>query len=275
VDPSRIDPKERVREVQNIKPPRRPLVVRDRTIADETTTYHLVRWRPEYNLGGAGATILQKSFRVAGDHIYVAEMNAHQPVYIRIGPATNPYIRIMRRMMLRRKFSQFSLKFAGAVSPVGNRPNVFPDVTLYVSTGPLIDHPNAEIGIDANLYASSDNVVTTTPTFLYNVLGVINPSTLGKMGGEITIQNIDLVNDIYIGCIDPSADLGAGFRIVPGQTVSLKLAGRLAVNVPGLGTTGLYLYTLSGSAAVSLMASPQESDTWDLALGPDAGGIAS
>jgi hypothetical protein len=265
--PNAIDPRDRLREVMSIRPPRSKPARRDRTIADESTAYHLIRWRPEFK---AGFKLRDKRYTVAGDHLYVAELNGFSPVYVRLGPSTNPFIRLRRQMTLRRSFSQLTLRFSDPLGfGAGDLANIYPDVTLYASTGPFVD-VNDVVGVDASLIARSDLSASTTPIYLHTMFGTGQNLTTGCYGGVVVIENTDGANDLYLGggAGSQSSVNTAGFKIPPGATLTLQLAGRMGTTDIATGAAvGLRVFTLAGTATFSILISPYETDTGDHVFG--------
>jgi hypothetical protein len=240
-----------------------------RSLRNFEGTYQMIRYE-----GGGNTRDQTKTFAISGDCIFVAENNGGGSVYLRMGYNNNPWIRIQRGAIYRRKFDRFSLKTTNESSEGGD----FTDVTLYISYGPLVENFRPNDGLDGGAVYSANAVsITLARSFAYDTIGQMNKydsraSSYGKMGGLVVIKNIDSVNRMFIGnsATPGLADGGtSGFPIDAGETFTTKLNSRVGgpetiISLSDLAKRYLLTWTLSGTCKYAYIISPGETDWQDI-----------
>lgn len=261
-EPAR-NPVHRLMESVQIPPPvatESALPDRNRTILADENIYQVIRHRFEDNVSAPPAWIPRpKVYQVSGDHLYVAQLDAMRPVYVRLGPDSNPWVRIRRGMTLKRKFSKVTVMDTNATSGVSNSIGQF--LTMYASVGPLVADVALEQG--AKFFIGTDELVIgpfpgTSLGTLFLLAGGVQ-WTLGQDGGELLISNLDLANTVFFGQ-GPTA----GVPIYPGASLRVTLRGRLAI--------GTNIFTLAGNANVNVTTTAMEWDRFD-SVNPQAGQV--
>ena len=191
-----------------------------------------------------------------GDHLYVAEINGPDFWYAKIGPKTNPWIRLRQGMSINRKFR--SLRFGMCKTNVGASVDMQTTALIYVSHGSLIEHlsPNrygarSPFIFNQTVNNNSQPIFTTT---------AINHVTIGKDGGFMTLRNNDLINTIFItynqtGAVAQSL---VGMPIDPGATMVIPLDAPM-----NSGIFGWQAVCAAGTADMRVILSSGERDLLD------------
>jgi len=203
-----------------------------------------------------------------GDTLTIASLSGGLPLYVRLGPDGNPFIRVRERMVITRPFRRVTFRVGNLVTETANAAPQFAKVVAFISHGPLIKFPPKEYGLrrmPLMLYGIS---ATTANTELGNILkksGGVGWSTLGKGGGTLLITNTDLVGELYLlpitsGMGTPASGTRGYGPIRPGQSISLQLEDVLTYTTDAADAGGIVIKTLSGTCTYSLIASSSEMD---------------
>jgi hypothetical protein len=267
VDPRRIegettDPVLDVEDTLAIGEPRSKPAPNFRTILQDDVPYYLIRWSLP-----VAPLFTEKTYQITGDHVYCELLTGGNAVYIKLGPVSNPWIRLRQGMTYRRRFGTIRLVSPDEFGFEG----VVPSAVLYVSTGPLIIGDKQKDGIDANILAAGPDrgdgggpllATTVAQSFLGPIYGAVyaslgQPSSAGANGGALVIKNTDLANTLYIS---GTGTAGNGFPLLPGETFQATIAGRLT----GAGVTLVapLVFTLAGTCAYAFILSPYEKDQY-------------
>ena len=232
-----------------------------RSLREHEALYHLVKYvfRPG-QLSGFGDGSL-KSYFIGGDTIYCSELNTPLAVYLKIG-FTNPWIRLRQGATYKRKFSKFALRVFADNAGVNNV-----EAILYVSHGTFVESSPIQEGLSGfALYSSSGSATTTATEIFASAMGgtatTLSYPTIGKAGGIMILKNIDAANTLYFGTNRTS--IGGMFPLSPGETISVKLSGRICgIQLGTAPDRALYVRTVSGTCDYAFIVSPPEEDTLD------------
>lgn len=221
----------------------------------------------DMTLAGDG-TRKTRTVQAKGDHLYIAEVSGYNPIYARVGPDTNPFVRLEAGMTIRRPFYRVTFGVGDVRNEaLGNRA-VFSRALCYASVGPLIDPPPRSYGFSQPFFASG--TATTTPIELFTSGALVSGNmTVGKRGGCVTLLNMDLVNTlwlVYMGGLvatpmDPR-NIGA-FPIVGGQAYSFPLDGSVSQRFAEDSGGAYYIGTESGSCDYAVIGSRLEMDLFE------------
>ena len=268
-----IDPVHRVADFTRVDPSVKHaslLPPTNRTVLAGENIYQVIRHRFPDMVLSAGVPVIQpKSYQVSGDHLHVAVLDTSRPVYVRLGPDSNPWIRVRRGMTLRRNFSKFTIVdtehfFVGQPPQDPSTTNTPGFATLYASVGPLIEDIGLEDGVLRELVTEelTATVAGVPLASFYTVQRHL--MTAGQVGAEVMITNLDLANTVYFGA--PGVGSGtAGVPIFPGASFSFKLRGRLS-------SENSTLFVVAGTARVNVTFSPVEWDRYDM-VNPGSGQV--
>lgn len=178
---------------------------------------------------------IERVFETSGDHLYCAELSGPVSIYARLGPRSNPLIRLREGMTLKRDFSRVTLvTWDASVSisaPLSSAPVMRTRALCYSSWGPLIEGTPHFRGGRAGPTIFKGTATTTGTVLFQTSLLTPDPArfTVGKHGGFFLLQNLGLtqVLKLYWGARDSldvfGAPLNNAFRLGPGRTLSYPL----------------------------------------------------
>jgi len=208
---------------------------------------------------GVTDTFFTTTIEESGDHLYVAEITGPDFWYARVGPHTNPWIRLKPGMVIQREFR--SLAFGMSKTNVGTLA-FNTTLILYSSRGTFIEtYPMNRYGARwPTIFAQS---VTNSPVPIGGVLA--NHFTVGKDGGFMMLFNNDLVNTIYI-TFDQLGAVGQtvnGMPLLPGQTRVIPLDGPMGLGQLATNGAAWQVTVPSGTAELRVILSSGERDLLD------------
>lgn len=195
-------------------------------------------------------------FYVPGTHVFVAHLTAN-PVYIKLGPDTNPWIRLRKNDVIVRDFTSFKIRSSSDSSAIV--PNI--SGILYVSNGPFIERKQGHGHFGRDAVCLNSLVATVNWTPLTELVGAGSRNTLktalsaGLMPTQILLTNRDLIADLYIKMTynGPSVVAGnTGYRLPPGASITLDLDSIVNDNVDTVGDVPA-LGTLAGTCVFDCM----------------------
>ena len=200
-------------------------------------------------------TFFSVAVEETGDHLYVAEINGPDPWYVRIGPHTNPWIRLRQGMNIQREFR--SLVFAITRNNSGSV-DTNTTAILYTSRGSLVEQvlPNRYGARSPLVFAMT---VSNTSSPIFTTIPA-HHVTMGKDGGFMMLTNNDVINTIYIS-YDQLGAFGqslSGTPIYPGQMMVMPLD-----NPMNSGIFGWQAVVASGTADMRVILSSGERDLLD------------
>ena len=206
-----------------------------------------------------------------GDTLTIVSLQGGLPLYVRLGPDGNPFIRVRERMILTRPFRKVTWRVGNTITETATAGIQYAKVIAMVSHGPLIQFPPKEYGIrrmPLMLYGLTATTANADLADLLKKSGGAGYSTLGKGGGTLTIMNTDAANDLYIVPITGyQAAVAAGSRgfgpIRPGQSISLQLEDCITSNADQLDGGSIIVKTLAGTCTYSIIATAGEMDGAD------------
>lgn len=230
---------------------------------DPSSTYQVLRYRTGQNPVDLQYNSMRR-FPVSGDHLFIAEINGSFPVYVRLGEAGLPWIRLRRRMTLSRKFSELwfrTMEPAQVAGPAFSSLYSETDVLVYASWGQLIVDPGEEEALEEG-FAAFSSTFGPSP-LVQSVLGQLVASSLNpimfKGGGFLQIVNESLASPFRI---QSQAVLLSGLILYPGQCWSVPVSGRM---IDTQGTSGgIVIHNQGAAVSYSALFSRYETDFTDI-----------
>lgn len=141
--------------------------------------------------------VLEKTFNSRGDHLTVHQVRSAVPLYVRVGPDENPFIRIRQGMVIKRPYEKVTIRVGNARTLVGQFA-ARPRAELLSSFGPLVEQAPKEYGIKPGWIAARNCTIgagsglASLRSFIYAALGLPtdpNYPTVGSGGGTLLIEN--------------------------------------------------------------------------------------
>ena len=279
-----IEPRDRLAAKITLPDPVRresALPLNNRTILRDENIYQVLRYVIPTGDGVGSPDGYTKIFQVSGDHLYVAEINTSRTIYVKLGPVTNPWIRVQRGMTIKRTFDQVRVTTAETLAFANDPPLPNDDAIFYTSRGSLLEDEGSYTESTVTPVAFGGLITPGGlgfPQRLFDPMGALPAGrlTVGKVGGYIQVFNVDVANTMSVysplSPIGSAANMG-GFILLPGQSVTIPLKGRVydaGINDPG--HIGWTVATVAGTCQYVVAVSSAETDTFDI-TGPRAGGL--
>jgi hypothetical protein len=207
-----------------------------RSLIDFDEKYYAIRFKIP-TVGGTGKT-LERLISVPGNHLFIARLDHQQATYVKLGPDTNPWIRVLRGDVITRNFTRFKIRIADFTGkwPVSTGRQA--SGLFYVSNGPLIVRRHMKSGVFPLCFAKSKIQVpsglNSLAALMFGGTAHFQPMTVGAYGGTLVITNTGTVN-VYLDFNGTQGPPGAGpninwFVILPGATFTMDLGAVLAWN---------------------------------------------
>lgn len=234
--------------------------------AEETKGYRLIEY---LGVSVPSATSnnrnLEKFIDADGDHLTIATVRGGAPVYVRVGPDPNPFIRVREGMVITRPFQGVTFRIGNLIANEAGQGRIAARVLAYVSHGPLVKFPPKEYGFKRVPLTRYGLTATTGVQALEAFVFGGSAPTLGLMGGTLIIKNTDNANTLYVvGQVSNMTALGSGsngFPLYPGEALTLQLEQPLGGDATGLvDNGGLSFKTLAGTCEFALLGSSLELD---------------
>lgn len=214
---------------------------------------------------------------VAGDHLTIMRVTGPFPIFCRLGPDENPWLRIHSRMTIARDFRRVSFTHGNALDfdiYAGAQNGIEASVVAYASYGPLVEQfPPRTYGLKRSPVMAYGLPVTAT---LKDILAILTTAegvgtsaqflqlTPGLEGATLLLTNtgsapIYLTPIVTLGWGGGSGGFGYG-PIAPGDSISLVLDDLPFVFPTSRDGLGLGVMTLSGTSTFSMILSTCESE---------------
>lgn len=208
-----------------------------------------------------GQTRLEEQFDVTGDHLFVEELVGRKLAYVRLGLMTNPYLPLVERATYRRRFDRLTVRIEDDALTTDANLGEF-RASLLVSTGPLVQMPETDEGLEAGFMARRDTATTTVGSVFAAAGGAIRLPVFGKRGGVFTLKNTDATATLYFRYGDPSVTAAVDATFFPleaGESYTAPL--RSLVNQSA---ESILVGTTVGTCDFAFLASPGALDAFDL-----------
>jgi len=210
----------------------------------------------------------EKIYEVSGDTIFVAEINASHPIFIRIGTRRNPWVRLRVGDLYKRDFRRITIK-NGQASLLQDT-STLQNVTLYVSRGDFIFRQSITPGISRGFVARAGQAPTAYQPLDANMGLAV--STFGKSGNcWLVLRNLDAANYLGLQYGSVSAVLAAinSYVLPPGGVIELPILSQLNGAVEALQIASLTAPPVAFAAGVcqyTVLYSALERDGTDIDL---------
>jgi hypothetical protein len=214
-------------------------------------------------LTGPGSTNIQpveQTVRVAGDHLYVAELWGTGNVFVRFSRYDSDPVQLVEGATYLRRFDSLLFRFERpGLQDSADIPAFVPALQLvaYATFGPFTQgHVPRSYGVKPGFLARSECTADTTPRIAwallldeYSAFSTDPLEHFGLNGGSLILHNQDLTNDLlykYQRSTDPgySASFPHWAVLEPGRMITLPLEGRI-----GYGSAGVVVATRAGTCA--------------------------
>lgn len=162
-----------------------------------STSYNVIK----FEVGLGSAYPLEKTFEVTGDHIYCAEINGANQIYMKLGTKRNPWIPVRQGDTLSRDFRKVYLR-----SKIeGEETSGYQTAVFYVSHGPLfVERAPISYGLKRGFVTWAHSFANGTPVTLNTLLQNAFPNRRGlqsvfKYGGSLHAYNTSDANLLLFG----------------------------------------------------------------------------
>ena len=227
-----------------------------------------------------------KKFEQGGDRIFCETIDGGALWGVRLGPSTNPVIRLRPGRTIKKRFRYFTL-ISAQPRPIDSTPGEAQgclqetQIELYVSTGDLIvDAPRDwGKGFGGRSIGRTDCFVDTTPKLIIDdfnkPFGFPNSLTIsqwkpGRHGATLLLRNNDRgMTEIFIGNKSGQAlgtNLNDLYRLFPGESLTMDLDSSIQQSFSQqrlIGDpidVGFVVYTKGGSTTYDWMLSRLDCD---------------
>jgi len=234
--------------------------------------YRRLVWSTKQIAGGAVSKSALQVFDVEGKYLAIFRVHGAAPIYVRLGPDSNPFVPIWSRMRFgpipftRVTFADGSI-YGGALPSE----NYESRVLAVASDDPFVaEFPPREYGVKRNPYMRDDLLAGTFPTDLMKIVGplmvsvdgsITTASTAGLEGATLLVLNTDATNNLYLCRTNGNDGAGGGRRfgpIVPGASLEIRFDDLPFLYPTTLDGCGLGFVTLAGTCAFSILLTRAE-----------------
>jgi len=227
-----------------------PHVTVNRSTTDLSSIYTVIVFTPvPLGLTPPEGRNVEKQYEHSGDHLFVAEHNAGDAVWIKLSSRRNPWIRVEQGDTITRAFSRFWVR--GKIE--GDEVSNFHQTVFYVSHGPLLDRPAQSFGLTRGFITFQFTIAGAARLKALLPAGFVGTQSVGRLGGQLILSNMDAANFLGISYnSDISFSQAAAFKIPPRTTMTFNLKASCFVGNNEIGTgvgEGIVLYGTDAAGA--------------------------
>jgi hypothetical protein len=169
------------------------------------------------------STPFEKEYNATGDHLYVAQIDLGNAVWVKVGNRRNPWIEVMQGDTITRPFTRFWVR----CKIEGEEEGSFGSCLFYVSSGRLLDRAPKTYGLRRAPGIINATLSAVSASTLSGLLATQYPArqglqSVGRFGGPLYVANMDVTNRIFMGSILNGIQ-SAGYPIMPQTSVRFDL----------------------------------------------------